>query len=72
MSLTPEQSRAARGLKDWSQTQLGEASHLSESTIRNFEKGRRIPSINNLAAIRSALEAAGIEFINGTGVKLRT
>lgn len=71
MTITPEQSRAARGLLDWSQTQLGSASHLSESTIRDFEKGRRVPSINNLAAIRQALEAAGVEFINddrGDGV----
>lgn len=71
MTIKPEQSRAARGLLDWSQTQLGSASHLSESTIRDFEKGRRVPSINNLAAIRTALEAAGVEFINderGDGV----
>ena len=75
MKITPEQSRAARGLLDWSQTQLGSASHLSESTIRDFEKGRRIPSINNLAAIRTALEQAGVVFIdqngNGPGVRLR-
>jgi transcriptional regulator with XRE-family HTH domain len=71
MAITPEQSRGARGLLDWSQTKLGAVAHLSESTIRDFEKGRRVPSINNLAAIRTALEAAGIEFINGTGVKLR-
>jgi transcriptional regulator with XRE-family HTH domain len=72
MAITPQQSRAARGLLDWSQARLGEVSNLSESTIRDFEKGRRVPSINNMAAIRAALEAAGIEFINGTGVKLRS
>jgi hypothetical protein len=45
---------------------------LSESTIRDFEKGRRVPSINNLAAIRRAREAAGVEFIDGDrpGVRL--
>ncbi|MBZ9980362.1 helix-turn-helix domain-containing protein [Mesorhizobium sp. BR-1-1-8] len=73
--VTPEQSRAARGLLDWSQTQLGTASNLSESTIRDFEKGRRVPSINNLAAIRAAFEARGVLFIdqngNGPGVRLR-
>lgn len=72
MTITPEQSRAARGLLDWPQIRLAAASNLSESTVRDFEKGRRVPSVNNLAAIRAALEAAGIEFINGTGVKLRT
>jgi transcriptional regulator with XRE-family HTH domain len=70
--MTPDQSRAARGLLDWSQTELASRSNLSESTIRDFEKGRRIPSINNLAAIRRALEAAGVEFIDGNqpGVRL--
>jgi transcriptional regulator with XRE-family HTH domain len=70
--MTPDQSRAARGLLDWSQAELAAQSNLSESTIRDFEKGRRIPSINNLAAVRRALEAAGVEFIDGDqpGVRL--
>ncbi|WP_456705445.1 MULTISPECIES: helix-turn-helix domain-containing protein [unclassified Bradyrhizobium] len=70
--MTPDQSRAARGLLDWSQAELAARSNLSESTIRDFEKGRRIPSINNLAAVRRALEAAGVEFIDGNhpGVRL--
>lgn len=74
-SLSKEQSRAARALLDWSQTQLASAANLGESTVRDFEKGRRVPSINNLAAIRAALEAAGVEFIpengGGAGVRLR-
>lgn len=65
MTITAAQSRAARGLLDWSQSELGSRSNLSESTIRDFEKGRRVPAINNLAAIQRALEAAGVEFING-------
>jgi transcriptional regulator with XRE-family HTH domain len=73
MTIQPEQSRAARGLLDWSQTDLGARANLSESTIRDFEKGRRVPTVNNLTAIRSALEAAGVEFTNGDqpGVRLR-
>jgi transcriptional regulator with XRE-family HTH domain len=73
VTITAPQSRAARGLLDWSQTELGTRSNLSESTIRDFEKGRRVPSPNNLTAIRSALEAAGVEFTNGdqAGVRLR-
>jgi transcriptional regulator with XRE-family HTH domain len=70
--MTRDQSRAARGLLDWSQAELAARSNLSESTIRDFEKGRRVPSINNLAAVRRALEAAGVEFIDGDqpGVRL--
>jgi transcriptional regulator with XRE-family HTH domain len=73
MTLSPEQSRAARGLLDWSQARLGARSNLSDSTIRDFEKGRRVPSVNNLAAIQRALEAAGVEFTNGDqpGVRMR-
>ncbi|CAN7442448.1 helix-turn-helix domain-containing protein [Mesorhizobium sp. LjNodule214] len=75
MSITPSQSRAARGLLDWSQQKLADRSNLSQSTIRDFEKGRRVPSVNNLAAIRSALEVAGVEFIpengGGAGARLR-
>ena len=74
-TLTPAQSRAARGLLDWSQTKLAAASNLSESTVRDFEKGRRVPSVNNRAAIRSALESGGVEFVaengGGVGVRLR-
>lgn len=66
--LTPEQSRGARGLLDWSQTQLAEAANVSLSTVRDFEKGRRVPIANNLQAIRSALEKAGIEFLGETAV----
>lgn len=75
MKLTPAQSRAARGLVDWPQSKLAEASHLGVSTIKNFEAGRSVPTINNLAAIRAALESAGVEFLaengGGPGVRLR-
>jgi transcriptional regulator with XRE-family HTH domain len=60
---------------DWSQADPGRGSNLSESTIRDFEKGRRVPGPNNLAAIRAALESAGVELIaengGGAGVRLR-
>ncbi len=73
--ITAAQSRAARALLDWSQTDLAERCNLSESTIRNFEKGRASPSVNNLAAIRRALEDAGVIVIDengqGAGVQLK-
>ncbi len=79
VTITSEQSRAARGLLDWSQTTLATRANLSESTVRDFEKGRRVPSINNLAALRRALEGAGVIFLDsgessvgGPGVRLAT
>jgi len=71
--MTPAQSRAARALIEWSQEELAKAAHLGLSTIRDFEKGRRIPSHNNLLGLRTALEAAGVLFIpeNGAGAGVR-
>ena len=61
--MTPEQCRAARGWLDWSQGDLADAAHVSLSTVRDFEKERRVPIANNLAAMKAALEAKGIEFV---------
>ncbi len=73
--LTPAQSRAARALLEWSQTDLAVRSNVSMSTVRDFEKGRRMPMINNLGAMQRALEEAGVELIpgddRGPGVRLR-
>jgi len=61
--MSPEQSRAARAWLDWSQADLASAARVSLSTVRDFEKGRRVPIGNNLAAMRVALEAEGIALV---------
>lgn len=69
------QCRAGRALIGWSQDQLADASKVSVTTIRNFERGASIPIAANLHVLRNALEAAGVEFIpengSGAGVRLR-
>lgn len=60
--MSPEQCRAARAWLDWSQGQLAEAATVGVSTVRDFEAGRREPTRNNLAAMKAALEASGVEF----------
>jgi transcriptional regulator with XRE-family HTH domain len=65
MSISPSQCRAARALIDLDQNGLAERASVSRGVIIDFEKGRRTPGTNNLAAIRAALEAAGIRFIDG-------
>ena len=57
---TPQQSRAARGWLDWSQEDLAKLARVSLSTVRDFEKGRRVPIPNNLDAMCRAFEAHGI------------
>jgi len=61
--MTPEQCRAARGWLDLSQDELARAGGVSLSTVRDFEKGRRVPIANNLKAMEAALRSQGIEFV---------
>lgn len=73
MSITPAQCRAARGLIEMDQATLAEAASVSRNAIIDFEKGRTNPGRNNIAAIKRALEDAGVEFIpeNGGGPGVR-
>jgi transcriptional regulator with XRE-family HTH domain len=73
MAISPAQCRAARGLIAMDQAVLAEAANVSRNVIIDFEKGRRMPTRNNLAAIQRVLEKAGVEFTNGDapGVRLK-
>jgi hypothetical protein len=55
------------------QGRLSQRANVGRNLIIDFEKGRRKPRARSLSAIRSALEAAGVEFTNGDqpGVRLR-
>lgn len=66
--MSPQQCRAARGWLDLSQDDLAKAAGVSLSTVRDFEKGRRVPIPNNLNAMVSALESLGIAF-NESGIR---
>jgi transcriptional regulator with XRE-family HTH domain len=75
MSFSAVQCRAARALIGWSQDELEAASQVAKKTIADFERQARQPHVRTLAALRAALEAAGVEFIpehgGGAGVRLR-
>ena len=58
--LFPEQCRAARGWLGWSQDELSKRARIGQSTLKDFEGGKRAPMRNNLEALRSVLEAAGV------------
>jgi transcriptional regulator with XRE-family HTH domain len=74
--LTSAQIRAARALIRWSAEDLARASMLSVTTIRRAELTDDETSMTaaNDVAVRRALEAAGVEFIDenggGPGVRL--
>ncbi|RUX33102.1 XRE family transcriptional regulator [Mesorhizobium sp. M2A.F.Ca.ET.042.01.1.1] len=60
--LTPEQVIAARTLLNWPRVRLGAKCDLSEASIREFERGGRVPSAEKLLAMRQVLQAAGVAF----------
>jgi transcriptional regulator with XRE-family HTH domain len=71
------QIRAARALIGWSAQDLADASSVGVATIRRAELKERETGMTapNVAVIRAALEAAGVEFIpengGGAGVRLK-
>ena len=75
--LTSQQIRAARALLGWRAQDLARASAVGVATIRRAELAERETSMTtpNDMAVRRALEAAGVEFIDenggGPGVRLR-
>jgi transcriptional regulator with XRE-family HTH domain len=60
-----QQITAARGLLSWSKSDLSAASGVSERTIARFEAGEGDITAGKLEKLEDALEAQGIEFING-------
>ena len=77
--MTGEQIRAARGLLKWSARQLATSSGIGWATIQRLESkdGPLAGYADTHGAIRSALEAQGIQFLDngqvaeGPGVALR-
>lgn len=74
MNLTPAQLRAARAMLAWSIDELAEAASVHRNTVLRAEKGEA--TVPTLAALRIALEGAGVLFISaeggGEGVRLAT
>jgi len=75
--LSSELIRAARALLRWEQRDLEAASSVSLPTIKRLESkpGVMAAHLSTVVALKKALEAAGVEFIDenggGPGVRLR-
>lgn len=70
MIITLSQIRAARALLEWNQDALAKAAGISLPTINNLERGQYAPRPETLRAIQSALESAGVVFLENNGVAL--
>ncbi|WP_348525725.1 helix-turn-helix domain-containing protein [Mesorhizobium sp.] len=68
------QSKMARAAVGWGVRDLAKAAAVSVDTVSRLERGEELQP-RTIAAIRAALEAAGVEFIpengGGVGVRLR-
>jgi predicted transcriptional regulator len=73
LSLTPIQVKMARVALGLGVRDLALAVGISTNTIARFERGEELKA-STVSAIRTALEAAGVEFIaengGGPGVRL--
>lgn len=75
MHITPRQSKAARALLGWSQSDLATKAGVHFRTVHDFENSVRRPTSATLAVLRRAFEDGGVVFIpvngGGQGVRLR-
>ena len=81
--MTPDQMKAAWNLLGWSRVKLGFLNDTSIHMVRTFERygrvislsryGRRTEQVDAVAAVRTTLEEAGVEFTDegAPGVRLR-
>jgi len=75
--ISGRQIAAARALIGMGQQQLADAASVSAPTLRRMEASEGAASglVNNVAAVRRALEAAGVIFVDengeGPGVRLK-
>ena len=72
--MTPVQMRMARAAVGWGVRELAERAGVTANTVTRIENGSDAKQ-STIAALRAALESAGIEFIpengGGAGVRLR-
>lgn len=72
--MSPEQCRAARAWLGWNQNELAKRAEVGISTVKDFERGGRKPMLQNVKAMRAAIEAAGMSLLfnqdRATGIAL--
>jgi len=71
-AISAPQIRAGRAIIGWTQERLAVESGLPKRTIARIELEEGMPRSSTLDAIRSALEAGGVEFTNGDAPGVRS
>lgn len=71
MIITAAQLRAARGLLDWTRTDLAKAANISPETVKNIEHGTFRPQEQTADAIVRAFGAHNVKFTENEGVMLQ-
>ncbi len=69
MAITTAQIRGARGILNWSQSDLADRTGISATSIGSIEKGQSQPRESTLKLIKQAFEDSGIEFIGTDGLR---
>lgn len=69
MTITTAQIRGARGILDWSQSDLANHTGISATSIGAIENGTTTPRASTIATIRKAFEDSGIEFLGADGIR---
>ncbi len=71
MLISTAQIRAARGLLNWSQSDLADRTGISATSIGSIENGNTHPREQTLVTIQRVLERAGVDFLPDQGVRVR-
>lgn len=66
------QIRAARALLNWSQEDLARAADMATSSIKNVESETSSARRETIRQIRDAFDRNGVEFMPGSGLRLKT
>ena len=72
MILECNQIRAARALLNWSQLDLAKAAQLASTSVKKAESEFMSTRDETILQIKDALESNCIDFLPGSGVKLKT
>lgn len=72
MGITTAQIRGARGILNWSQSDLAARTGISATSIGSIENGLSTPRESTLNTIKKAFENGGIEFIGKEGMRQKT